>query len=140
MYNQMDSNMNTDTNQQQIGDVQPNYVGHVPSGSNSKTNTLAIVGFILSFFFGLVGAILCIVALGKIKKTGEKGKGFAIAGIIIGLLPLVASVILIILFSSLVWPNVQSNLAFSSACSMVHNNGNYVTYEADYGEDGYVEC
>lgn len=33
---------------------------------------------------GLIGLILGIVALVQIKHTGEKGKGFAIAAIIIG--------------------------------------------------------
>ena len=61
-----------------------------------KTNTLAIVGFVLSFFFSFVGGILGIVALGQINKSNdmESGKGLAIAAIIIGFIPIVVIVIL----------------------------------------------
>ena len=52
--------------------------------STSKTNTLAIVSLILAFFLPLIGAILGHVALGQIKKSGEEGRGLALAGVIIG--------------------------------------------------------
>lgn len=54
-----------------------------------RTNQLALIGFILSIFMNIVGAIICIVALSQIKKTGESGKGLAVAGIIIGFLPVI---------------------------------------------------
>ena len=65
-----------------------------------KTNTLAVVGFILTFFpcISIIGWVLCIVALFQIKSRGEKGKGLAIAGII---WPLVATVIFIAIISIL---------------------------------------
>jgi len=49
-------------------------------------NTLALVGFILSFFMGFVGLILCIVGLNQINSSNgmQTGKGLALAGIIIG--------------------------------------------------------
>ncbi len=57
----------------------------------SKYNKVAIIGFILSLISilgvglaGLVGLILGIVSLVQIKHTHEKGKGLAIAAIIIG--------------------------------------------------------
>jgi uncharacterized membrane protein len=67
--------------------------------TQNKTNTLAIVGFILSFFFSFVGAILGLVALDQIKKSAgmESGKGLAIAAVIIGFVPIVVIVILAIL-------------------------------------------
>lgn len=51
-----------------------------------KMNTLALVGFILSFFISLVGLILCIIGLNQINGANgtQTGKGLAIAGIIIG--------------------------------------------------------
>ncbi|WP_374946383.1 DUF4190 domain-containing protein [Agreia sp.] len=49
-----------------------------------KYNVIAIVGFIASFFINIVGIILGFVALSQIKRTGERGRGLAIAGIIIG--------------------------------------------------------
>ena len=60
-----------------------------------KINSLAILGFILSFIIGPIGIIISIIALGQIKKRKERGKRIAKAGIIIGLLQLV----LIILFT-----------------------------------------
>ena len=48
------------------------------------TNVLAIVGFITSFFVGLAGIICGHIALSQIKRTGEKGRGLALAATIIG--------------------------------------------------------
>ncbi|GAB2528025.1 DUF4190 domain-containing protein [Paramicrobacterium agarici] len=62
-----------------------------------KYNVMAIVGFILAFIVNIVGAILSFVALSQIKKTGEKGRGLAIAGVIIGLASLVITIIYIII-------------------------------------------
>lgn len=56
--------------------VQPN-----PS---EKTNTLAIVALISAFFISVLGIILGHIALSQIKKTGEGGRGLALAGTIIG--------------------------------------------------------
>jgi len=47
-------------------------------------NGMCIAGFICSFFFPLVGLVLSIIALVQINKTGEKSRGMAIAGIVIG--------------------------------------------------------
>ncbi|GAA1444395.1 DUF4190 domain-containing protein [Leifsonia poae] len=61
-------------------------------------NTMAIVGFILSFFISLVGIILGFIALSQIKKSGEQGRGFAIAAIIIGFAEIVLGIIFAIIF------------------------------------------
>lgn len=55
-----------------------------PAPTGSRTNVLAIVALILAIFFPLIGAILGHVAMGQIKKTGEEGRGLALAAIIIG--------------------------------------------------------
>jgi uncharacterized membrane protein len=64
-----------------------------------KTNTLAIVGFVLAFFLSFVGAILGLVALDQIKKSAgmEGGKGLAIAAVVIGFVPLVVIFLLALL-------------------------------------------
>lgn len=51
-----------------------------------RTNTLAIVALIVSFFpsFQIVAVILGHIALSQIKKTHEGGRGLAIAALIIG--------------------------------------------------------
>ena len=57
-----------------------------PPYRQAKMNTLALVGFILSFFISFVGLILCIIGLSQINSANgtQTGKGLAIAGIIIG--------------------------------------------------------
>ncbi len=79
---------------------------------NKRTNTLAIIGFILSFISGIVGLIVSIIALAKIKKTGENGKELAIAGIIIGIIMTIIILLSLIsvIFSILVWPGVREGL------------------------------
>jgi peptidyl-prolyl cis-trans isomerase B (cyclophilin B) len=76
-----------------------------------KTNTLAIVGFILAFFVSVAGIVVSAIALRQIKDTGEGGRGLAIGGIIVGIVVTVLYVI-IILFSVLV-----PLLFLGSACS-----------------------
>ncbi len=59
-----------------------------PYATQPKTNTLALVGFILSvtFILSFIGLILSIVGLIQINGAhgAQKGKGLAIAGIIVG--------------------------------------------------------
>lgn len=54
-----------------------------------KWNVCAIIGFILAFLFSLIGLILSIVGLNQIKRTHEKGRGLAIAGIIISIIMMI---------------------------------------------------
>lgn len=58
--------------------------GYVQQSQGEKTNTLAIVAFISSFFVHILGIILGHIALSQIKRTGEGGRGLALAGTIIG--------------------------------------------------------
>ena len=51
--------------------------------SSPKTNTLAIVGFVLSFFVAIAGLVCSIIARKQCKERGEGGAGLALAGIII---------------------------------------------------------
>lgn len=85
---------------QQYGQQQPQYAAQqqyaqsyppqpYPQGGyyvapTEKWNTMCIVGFVLSFLIPIVGLVLSIIALVQINKTGEKSKGMAIAGIVIG--------------------------------------------------------
>ena len=45
-----------------------------------------------------------------------------------------------LLFTVFVWPNIQSNLALSTACSSVDTNGNYTSANIAANEDGYITC
>jgi hypothetical protein len=64
----------------------------------STTNSLAVIGFVLSLIgFGVVSVIMGAIALSQIKKSNQKGRGLAIAAIIIGIL---TTTIVIVSFSS----------------------------------------
>ncbi len=66
---------------------------YAAAATGPKTNTLAIISLVLAFFISL-GAVICgHIALGQIKKTGENGRGLAIAGLVLGYLGLVAGFI-----------------------------------------------
>jgi hypothetical protein len=51
-----------------------------------RTNTLAILSLVAAFVASFVGVVLGIVALLQIRRSGEAGRGLAIAAIVIGLL------------------------------------------------------
>lgn len=62
-----------------------------------KTNTLAIVAFVLSFFTGFVAVLLGVIALRQNWVRALPGNGFAWAGIIIGAIGgVVGSIILMV--------------------------------------------
>jgi hypothetical protein len=69
--------------------------GYAP-GQEPRYNVLAITSFISSFFISLVAVITGHMALGQIKRTGEKGRGLALAGLIIGYVGIVGGIISII--------------------------------------------
>ncbi len=62
----------------------------------NETNTIAIVGFILSFFIAIAGLICSIIGYKKAKEMNGTGKGFALAGIIISAIEIVLTVIIYI--------------------------------------------
>ncbi|GAA1315977.1 DUF4190 domain-containing protein [Leucobacter albus] len=74
----------------QPGYVQPGYAqpAYLTSGQyppvKPPMNVFAIIGFIGVFFFSLVGIILGHIGLSQIKRTGESGRGLALAATIIG--------------------------------------------------------
>jgi len=99
----------------------PAYSAPAPTGpayagapASQKTNVLAIVSLVSSFFISLVGIITGHIALSQIKKTGEQGRGLAIAGLIIGYIGLVVGIIV-----AIVW-----TIAIGAAIS----NGTVTTY------------
>lgn len=68
----------------------------VPFVTVPKTNTLAIVSFVSSFFIGLVGIVTGHIALAQIRARGELGRGFALAGLIIGYITTAVVAILVV--------------------------------------------
>lgn len=67
---------------------------------NQPWNVLTIIGFVFAFINPLVGLIFSIIALVMVRKSGEKSRGLAIAGIIIGAINLVVVIIAVCVFAS----------------------------------------
>ena len=70
------------------------YAAPVGAPAGGKTNTLAIVSLVLSIIGVHLGGIITgHIALGQIKRTGETGRGLALAGTIIGYVGILFSII-----------------------------------------------
>lgn len=67
-----------------------------PAPAAGRTNTLAIVALILGIVVPIGGIICGPIALSQIKRTGENGRGLALAGLIIGCVFTLISIIWII--------------------------------------------
>jgi hypothetical protein len=79
-----------------------------PAAPAEKWNVLSIVGFVLSFFgFSLVSIILGFIGLSQIKRTGERGRGLALAAIIIGFASIVIGIIVAIVVTTTVMSNAD---------------------------------
>lgn len=65
-----------------------------------RTNTLAIVSLASSFFVGLAGVVCGLIALTQVKRSGERGRGLAIAGIVVGAAQVVISAVVAVLIAS----------------------------------------
>jgi len=63
----------------------------------APTNVLAIVALVSAFFIPIAGVVCGHIALGQIKRTGENGRGLALAGLIIGYVFTALIVLLIVL-------------------------------------------
>lgn len=59
--------------------------GYAPYPMQKRgTNVLAILGLVGAFVFPLGGVICAHIGLSQLRRTGESGRGLAIAGLIIG--------------------------------------------------------
>jgi hypothetical protein len=68
----------------------------LPSSGNS--NTLALVAFILAFFASVPAVVCGHVALSQISRTGDSGRGFAIAALWIGYIEIAVGIVLTVVF------------------------------------------
>ncbi|WP_251545937.1 zinc-ribbon domain-containing protein [Pumilibacter intestinalis] len=67
--------------------------GYVKKATD-KSNPIAIVGFILSFFIALAGLICSIIGYNKAKNENRDYGGLALAGIIISLISIFLVIII----------------------------------------------
>ena len=72
----------------------------------SGTNGFAIAGFICAFFIPLLGWIFGGIGISKANKMGGKGKGLAVAAIIISTVVFIFSIILSIAYSAVIFGNI----------------------------------
>jgi peptidyl-prolyl cis-trans isomerase B (cyclophilin B) len=75
---------------------QPPQYGAYQQPQPAGYNTMSIVAFILAFFVSIVGIILGFVALSQIKRTGEQGRGLALAAVIIGFVEVAIGILIFI--------------------------------------------
>ena len=85
------------------------------------TNSMAIAGFICSFFIQIVGLVLSIISLRQIKKNDDKGQELAIAGVVISSVFLFVK-LLIAIFVIIIMTNV---INLDSGCSNNVYDGYY---------------
>ncbi len=71
------------------------YYGGYPQPK--PTNSLAIVSLVCAFLFAPLGILFGHISLSQIKKTGEEGRGLAIAGLAIGYLITLLTVVVVVL-------------------------------------------
>ncbi|KAE8762653.1 DUF4190 domain-containing protein [Georgenia thermotolerans] len=62
-----------------------------------RTNPMAIAGLVCAFLVWPAGIVLSAIGLRQIKRTGERGRGLALAGLIVSIVAGVVSIILTIL-------------------------------------------
>lgn len=72
-------------------------VALAPNNSD-RTNTMAILALVLGWFTGILGVVFGHIALNQIKRTGERGRGLAIAGLVLGYIALVVVLIVVSLW------------------------------------------
>lgn len=70
------------------------------SQSRRSTNTLAVLSLVFAFLFSIAGVILGHAALAQINRTGEEGRGLAIAGLVVGYVNIALSLVAIVLWTS----------------------------------------
>lgn len=77
------------------------------------TNTMSILALIFAFVFSPLGVVFGHIGLSQIKRTGEQGRGLAIAGLVIGYL----GIAVIVLYLALIFFAIA--IGFSAGTSSI---------------------
>lgn len=123
-----DINANINNQYQQSADTyynrsQNSYYNQTANNAPSKLNSMALAGFIVSFIFGPLGLIFSLIGFHQVRVRGERGMGFAIAGIILGCLSVI----------SLIWMIIFVCTADTYELRRHLNDFYYDIYGYDYG-------
>lgn len=116
---------------QQPGQPVPDYMQmHRYQQHPDRWNGLAIAGFVCSFFIAILGLILSIVGLVKINQTKEKGRGLAIAGIVISVVSMVFAFMTVSgEFNNFMNSAPMSSASSSSQAASSHSSKSATTHE-----------
>ncbi|WP_417541323.1 DUF4190 domain-containing protein [Microbacterium maritypicum] len=96
-----------------------------------RMNTLAVLCLFLAPLFGVVGIMLGIIAQVQIERTGERGKGLAIAGIIVG----AVSTAMIIVFGIVIAGSLPNIRTFPDPDTTAPSSSG----PSNYGDDEYLD-
>ncbi|MDG4669068.1 peptidylprolyl isomerase [Mycobacterium sp. 236(2023)] len=91
------------------------YPGHPGYPASRGTNGLAVASLVCAFVFAPLGAVFGHMSLSQIKKSGEEGRGLAIAGLIVSYLMIVVSIIIVVVSVLMVLLLAQSLEEFDNA-------------------------
>lgn len=94
---------------------------YAAAAPNAPYSVMAIVGFIAAFFVGIAGLIISLIARSKIRRTGERGSGLALAGVIIGAITTASQILAIVL---IIVTLAAGASAINSAESSLHQETN----------------
>jgi hypothetical protein len=76
-----------------------------PPSWEQRTNALAIGSLVCGFLFPPAGSVLAVIfghtALGQIRRTGERGKALAVAGLVLGWAGIILPTIILVGFVAL---------------------------------------
>ncbi len=90
------------------------YPGGYPP-ANRPTNGLAVASLVCAFVLAPLGVVFGHISLSQIKKTGEQGRGLAIAGLVISYLVIVASIVVVVVSVVMVMLLARSLEEFDNA-------------------------
>lgn len=84
----------------------PGYPAGYPTGypPPQPTNSMAIAALVCAFLFAPLGIVFGHMSLAQIKRTGESGRGMAIAGLVISYLA-VAMMLLFVISTLVLFAN-----------------------------------
>jgi hypothetical protein len=84
-----------------------------------KYNLFSLISFISAFFLSVPAVVMGHMALSEIKKTGERGRGLALAGLILGYLGTLAGLALTVLLIVVALASPTSGVLDSKAPSVI---------------------
>lgn len=113
-------------------DASPEPAAVFAAAPQPKTNSLAIVALVAGFVVPLAAFICGGIALSQIKRTGDKGRGLAVSGIIVGAVVTVVGAILSILL--MIGLSVATSIAADAKAQTGSLSGSAAPGCAELGE------